>query len=88
MTTLPLSLTEPALTSSLDVQEQQEKHRVAEVVQGIQDFWKENSTVNVSVLEQTGQQLSFDPEHLGSLTVPDNQHSQVRGTEHQEEMMI
>ncbi|XP_059579429.1 C-type lectin domain family 4 member F [Alligator mississippiensis] len=38
-------------------QEQQEKHRVAEAVQGVRDFWKENSTVNVSVLEQTGQQL-------------------------------
>ncbi|KYO43012.1 hypothetical protein Y1Q_0004229 [Alligator mississippiensis] len=35
-------------------QEWREKHRVAEVVQRIRDFWKENSTVNMSVLEQTG----------------------------------
>ncbi|KYO26285.1 immune-related, lectin-like receptor 2 [Alligator mississippiensis] len=39
-------------------QEQQEKHRVAEAVQGVRDFWKENSTVNVSVLEQTGYLLT------------------------------
>ncbi|KYO45361.1 hypothetical protein Y1Q_0022122 [Alligator mississippiensis] len=48
-------------------QERQEKHRVAEAVQEIQDFWKENSTVNVSVLEQTGQQLVGEIQPLRGL---------------------
>ncbi|XP_059577380.1 C-type lectin domain family 4 member F-like isoform X2 [Alligator mississippiensis] len=38
-------------------QERREKHQVAEAVQRVRDFWKENSTVNMSVMEQTGQQL-------------------------------
>ncbi|XP_025051238.1 C-type lectin domain family 4 member F-like [Alligator sinensis] len=49
------------------VQERREKHRVAKVVQGIQDFWKENRTVNFSVLEQTGQQLVGEIQPLRGL---------------------
>ncbi|XP_059577248.1 C-type lectin domain family 4 member F-like [Alligator mississippiensis] len=48
-------------------QERREKRRVAEAVQGIRDFWKQKSTVKVSVLEQTGQQLVGEIQPLRGL---------------------
>ncbi|KYO26284.1 C-type lectin domain family 4 member F [Alligator mississippiensis] len=49
------------------LQERQEKRRVAEAVQGIRDFWKENGTLNTLVLEQMGRQLVGEVQLLRGL---------------------